>query len=266
MSQIIKIIIVILMGGGILLIFLRYIENHTLFYPTKDIAYSPDRMGLKFEDLFFTTDDGVKIKGWFVPCVGAKRTILFCHGNAGNIGHRVEKLKFFNDMGCNVFIIDYRGYGKSNGAPSEAGFYKDAEAAYDHLLSRGIAPDQIIGYGESIGGAVIVDLASKKRMRGIILDSTFSSVKDMVRVSYGFVPHWLFRSRFDSESKIKSITIPKLIIHSVNDEIVPLQLGRKLYDAASSPKEFLEIYGGHNSNFYESNDILRKKIGGFVGN
>ena len=247
-----------------LLLFLRYIETRTLFYPTKEISFLPDRANLKFQGVFFKTSDNVKLNGWFVHSEGSEYTILFCHGNAGNISHRIEKLKFFNELGCSVFIIDYRGYGKSQGRPSEGGFYKDAKAAYKYLLSRRIFPDQIIGYGESIGGAVIVDLASREKMKAIILDSTISSVKDMIKCTYPFVPYWVFSSRFDSESKIKSIKIPKLIIHSLNDEIVPYQLGKKLYEASPEPKDFLQIQGGHNSNFYESEELLRKKIGDFI--
>ncbi|MDD5120873.1 MAG: alpha/beta hydrolase [Candidatus Omnitrophica bacterium] len=259
-----KITIAALILFGLLLLFLRYIETRTLFYPTKEIPAFPDRASLEYQDVFFKTTDNLEINGWFVPCKDAQYTILFCHGNAGNISHRIGKLKFFNKLGYSVFIIDYRGYGKSQGRPSEAGFYKDAKAAYNYLLSLGISADQIIGYGESIGGAVIVDLAWKEKMKALILDSTLSSVKDMIKYSYPFVPYWVFSSRFDSESKIKSVKIPKLIIHSINDEIVPFQLGKRLYEASPEPKEFLQIYGGHNSNFYESEDSLRSKIGDFI--
>jgi len=261
---ILKMTIAALLIIGLLLSFLRYIETRTLFYPTKEIPSFPDRANLEFQDVFFKTTDNVKLNGWFVPSKDAEYTILFCHGNAGNISHRIEKIKFFNDLGYSVFIIDYRGYGKSQGRPSEIGFYKDAKAAYNYLLSRGIPANQIIGYGESIGGAVIVDLALKEKMKAVILDSTLSSVKDMIKCTYPFVPYWVFSSRFDSESKIKSIRIPKLIIHSINDEIVPFQLGKKLYEVSPEPKDFLQIYGGHNSNFYESEELLRKKIGDFI--
>lgn len=249
---------------GLLLLFLRYIETRTLFYPTKEITAFPDRANLEYKDVYFKTSDNIKINGWFIPCKDSKFLILFCHGNAGNISHRIGKVKFFHELGCSVFIIDYRGYGKSEGRASEAGFYKDAEAAYKYLLSQGISTEQIIGYGESIGGAVIVDLASKDEMKAIILDSTLTSVRDMIKSTYSFIPYWVFSSRFDSERKIKSIKVPKLIIHSINDEIVPFQLGTKLYEAAFEPKEFLKIYGGHNSNFYESEGILKEKVGNFL--
>jgi len=244
--------------------YLRYIEKRSIFFPTKEIEYFPKESGLGFEDVLFKTSDNVELNGWFLPYQGARQTILFCHGNAGNISHRVEKLSFFNNIGCSVFIFDYRGYGKSKGSPSEKGFYRDAAGAYNYLLSRGINPQQIIGYGESIGGAVIIDLAYHNKLKGLIVDSVFSSVKDMVKIIYPFLPHWLLASRFDSVSKIKSVNTPKLIIHSINDEIVPYKLGRKIFDAAAQPKEFLQIHGGHNSCFYESENILREKIADFI--
>ncbi len=261
-----KITIVVLTACGLLIIFLRYIEVKTIFYPDKEVTIFPDQVKLGFQDVFFETSDNLKINAWMILSRNAKYTILFFHGNAGNISHRIEKIKFFNDLECNVFIVDYRGYGRSQGKPSEAGLYKDAQAAYAYLVSKGILANQIIGYGESIGGAVVVDLARQKKMKAIILDSTLSSLKDMVKYSYPFIPYWVFASRFDSESKIKVIKIPKLIIHSVNDEIVPFIFGKKLYIATPEPKQFLQIHGGHNSNFYEAVDILREGISGFIKN
>lgn len=248
----------------ILVIYFRYIESRSVFYPTKEIEYSPKELGLDFQEVFFKAQDNSELHGWFVPAKDARYTILFCHGNAGNISHRVEKLKFFHALGCNVFIFDYRGYGLSKGRPSEKAVYVDVKGAYDYLLSRTIPPEQIIGYGESIGTAVIIDLAVKHKMRGLIIDSAMSSAKDMVKTIYPFLPYWVFSSRFDSENKIKAISIPKLIIHSINDEIVPFRLGKKLYDNAPKPKEFLQIHGGHNSCFFESEGILREKIADFL--
>jgi len=257
---------ILIIGGVFVLIvaYLRYIEKRSLFFPTREIEFSPKEVWLEYEDVFFKTDDGVEINAWFIPAKDARFTILFSHGNAGNISHRIEKLKFFHDLGCNVLIFDYRGYGKSNGSPSEAGFYKDIQAAYGYLLSRNIAAEDIVGYGESIGGAVTIDLASKKKLKALVVDCTFSNAPDMVKVAYPFLPYWVFASRWDSLDKIKSISVPKLMIHSVNDEIVPFKLGRKLFDAAPNPKEFLSIRGGHNSCFFESKDILREKMSEFI--
>lgn len=249
---------------ALVVIYLRYIEKRSLFYPSREIEYLPKDSGMSFEDVFFKTPDNLELNGWFVPAKDTRYTILFCHGNAGNISHRLEKVKFFQELGNNVFIFDYRGYGRSKGAPSEKGLYNDAQGAYNYLLSRKIAPGQIIGYGESIGGAVIIDLASKNTLGGLIIDSSISNTKDMVKIIYPFLPYWVLSSRWDSVNKIKSITIPKLIIHSINDEIVPYRLGRKLFESAAEPKEFLQIRGGHNSCFFESTQILKERIADFL--
>lgn len=250
---------------GLTVIYLRYIERRTIFFPMKEIEYLPNQMGLESEEIFFKTSDNIDINGWFISRPNARYTILFCHGNAGNISHRLEKLKFFHTLGLNVFIFDYRGYGKSKGNPSEKGIYQDTQASYQYLLSRKINPTQIIGFGESLGCAAIIDLVFRRELGGLIIEGGFSSAKDMVRAIYSpLLPYWIFASRFDNINKIKSVKEPKLIIHSINDEIVHYRLGKKLYDAASVPKEFLQIRGGHNSCFFESEAILKEKIANFL--
>src|SRR3990167_2105214 len=197
----------------LIVVYLRYVEKKSLFYPENKIAYTPEASGMRYSEVNFEASDGYMLNGWLIVGPAAKYTVLFAHGNAGNISHRIEKLKFFSKLGCNVFIFDYRGYGRSQGRPSEKGFYLDIAAAYEYLISRGIAPENIIGYGESLGGAVIIDGAVKKRMAALIIDSSFTSAKDMIKFLYPFLPHWVFASRFDSVQKIKTIGIPKLIIH-----------------------------------------------------
>ncbi len=257
-------IVLLLLFLGAVIIYLRYIEKRSLFYPSRELELTPEQAFLKYEEVNFDSRGKVKLNGWFITSRENKYTILFCHGNAGNISHRIEKIIFFNKLGCNVFIFDYRGYGKSQGAPSENGLYSDAHAAYNYLLSRGTRPEQVIGYGESLGGAVIIDLAFKNKLGAVIVDSVFSSTKDMVNRIYPVLPYWFLSSRFDSFKKIQSIQIPKLIIHSINDEIVPYQFGQKVYNAADGCKEFLQVHGGHNSCFYESVELYREKISGFL--
>src|SRR3989338_8252569 len=157
LQQILFFIVVI----AIVITYVRYIERKTIFFPSREIEYTPKELGLEFEEVFFKTKDNLELWGWFLPAQDTQYNLLFCHGNAGNISHRIEKLRFFHDLGLNIFIFDYRGYGKSKGQPSEKGLYRDAKAAYDYLLSMNIKPDQIIGYGESLGGTVIIDLASE---------------------------------------------------------------------------------------------------------
>lgn len=246
------------------IVYLRYAERRATFFPFPAIEATPREIGLSYEDVSFETTDGQSLNGWFISAKGAYFTVLFTHGNGGNISHRLDKIKFFNDAGCNIFIIDYRGYGKSTGKPYEKGMYLDGEAAYDWLIKRGIQPQQIIGYGESIGGAVIVNLALHRKFSGIILDGTPASSRDMAGEMMPYVPYWLFSSRWDTVGKIKSITAQKLLIYSINDEIVPYKQGRKNFDAAAGPKEFLQIHGSHNIGFLESKDIWSKKIMDFL--
>ncbi|MDD5156322.1 MAG: alpha/beta hydrolase [Candidatus Omnitrophica bacterium] len=262
--KIIRLFLILSAGVILILLYLRYIEKNTVFHPMKEIEYTPKELGLVYQDISFKAPDGVILSGWLVPCQNARYTVLFAHGNAGNISHRIEKIKFFHTLGCSVFIFDYRGYGKSKSSPSEKGLYEDAQGAYNYLLSTGVRPQDIIGYGESLGGSAIIDLASRNKLAALITDSAISSAKDMVKVIYPFLPYWVFSVRLDSVDKIKSITIPKLIIHSSNDEIVPYQLGEKLYEAAPQPKEFLKIHGGHNSGFFESEPLLKTKIAAFI--
>ncbi len=254
--------LVIFLVAGFL--FLRYFENHFIFYPTKEVQIFPKDRGLDFEDIFFKTNDTIKLNAWFIPSPKAKFTILFCHGNAGNISHRLEKILFLHSLSCNVFIFDYRGYGLSKGRPSEKGLYLDTRAAYEYLVSRGIRQEEIIGYGESIGSAAIIDLASTQPIAALITEGAFSSGKDMARNAFPFLPYWIFSLRLDSERKIKSVKIHKLLIHSLNDEIVPFEMGSKLYNAAPEPKEFLKVQGGHNSCFFDSQELLKEKMSEFL--
>ena len=249
---------------GLAWIYLKHIENTALFQPEEKIESSPKELGLDFQDIFFKTSDNVMLDGWFIPANNAQYTILFCHGNAGNISHRLDKIKFFNDLGCNVFIFDYRGYGKSKGSPSEKGLYIDVKSAYEYLLSRPINAQEIIGFGESLGGAIIIDLAFKNKIRALITENTFSNVKDMAKFIYPLIPYRVFSSRLDSLGKIKSITIPKFMICSLDDEVIPYKLSKKLYDAAPAPKELMEIRGGHNESFLDSARVIKERIGGFL--
>ncbi|MCP4650727.1 MAG: alpha/beta hydrolase [PVC group bacterium] len=241
----------------------RYLERSALYYPEKEIVLKPNDVGLAFEEVHFTAKDKVKLHGWYIPAKDAQTSLIFCHGNGGNISHRMDKILLFNNLGVNMFIFDYRGYGKSKGRSSEAGFYNDAEAAYKYLKSRGDAGRKIIIYGESLGGAVAVDLAAKVPVAGLILESTFTNVLDMAKVVYPLLPGFLVQSKFDSLSKIKTIDVPKLCMHSQDDNIVPFRLGKKLFDAASEPKQFLEIYGAHNDSFLNSEEEIKIKLRNF---
>ncbi|MFH1768224.1 MAG: alpha/beta hydrolase [Candidatus Omnitrophota bacterium] len=259
--------VIVYLIGFILLFkgYIKYIESKSIFFPSQEIENTPSIFGLKYEDIFIPAPDGIKLNAWFIPSEGSKYTLLFFHGNAGNISTRLDKIQILNSINTNVFIVDYRGYGLSEGKSNEKNAYTDAEIAYDYLINeRKLQPSNIIVYGESLGGAMAVDLAAKKKIKGIILEGTFSSGTDMGRVIYPFIPRFLFSKILDSIGKIRQIDVPKLVIHSQEDEVVPFKLGKKLFDSADPPKQFVKIHGGHNSAFLDSQDIYVSAIAAFL--
>ncbi|MFH1457565.1 MAG: alpha/beta hydrolase [Candidatus Omnitrophota bacterium] len=262
-----KIAYLILLGAVLMMVYIKYIESRAVFFPEKKIEFTPLEFNLPFEDVVFNTQDGLKLNGWFIAQSNAKYTLLFFHGNAGNIGHRLEKLLALRSSGTDIFIIDYRGFGKSGGRVSEKGVYLDARAAYDYLVeNRHIPPGQIILYGESLGTAVAIDLAAQGKVKAIIVEGGFSRGRDMAARMYPFLPHFLFSDSYNSLEKIEKIEVPKLFIHSRDDEVVPLELARKLYHASPSPKEFVELNGGHNSAFLDSQEKYISAINSFISN
>jgi fermentation-respiration switch protein FrsA (DUF1100 family) len=204
-------------------------------------------MGLAYEDVYFKTADGLTLNAWFLKNPKATSTLIFAHGNAGNISDRLLKVRFFYNLGLNVFIFDYRGYGNSEGKPTENGIYLDAQAAYDYLQSRGdLNMKNIVAYGASLGGVVAIDLATHRPIAALVVESTITSAPDMARKLYPFIPSVLMSIKFNSLFKVKTITIPKLFMHSPQDTVVPFAMGQRLFAAAHEPKEFLQISGGHN--------------------
>ena len=244
---------------------IRYLEKKNLYFPLKTIEANPGDIGLYYEDIILTTGDGVDINFWYIPADDSIATIIFCHGNGGNISHRLEKIRLLNGIGLNVLIFDYRGYGSSGGSPSEEGLYLDAGAVFGYLVNiRKVPSDRLIVYGESLGAAVAIDLAGKHNLAGIIIEGGFSSVKEMGKRVFPFIPGFIYKSRFDSLTGIKDVKVPKLFFHAREDEIVPLELGRKIYDAASGPKEFIQIDGGHNDAFHVSEEMYLREIESFT--
>lgn len=210
---------------------LMIFEDRLIFFPTKDgVGPSPG------EDVWLTTSDGVRIHGWYLPHPAARATILHLHGNAGNLEDRRDLVRNLRDLGVNVLAIDYRGYGKSDGSPDEAGVYRDTRAAYDWLLTKTSA-DRIVVHGESVGGAPACELAATAPCGGLIVQSAFTSARDMAPRVLPWFPRWLVRTKFDNRDKVARITVPKLFIHSRKDEIIPFDMGETLFAAAAEPKE-----------------------------
>ena len=236
----------VVMGG--MMVFEEAFEFFPSRYP--DGIWQP--AGLKFEDAWFEAADGTKLHGWYVPCEHAKAAVLFSHGNGGNLTHRDDLLRVLHArVRVSVLIYDYRGYGRSQGKPSEAGILADARAARAWLAAREkLDPRKLVMMGESLGGAVAVDLAVREGARALVLQSTFSSLPDVAGYHYPWLPvHWMMRTRLDSRRKIGQYHGPLLQTHGDADTIVPIQFGRRLFEAANEPKQFL-VLPGHNHNDY----------------
>ncbi|MCC7487142.1 MAG: alpha/beta hydrolase [Burkholderiales bacterium] len=228
-------------------------QSRLIYFPGigREMAATPRAYGLDFEAVTIATEDGERLHAWWVPAEHARGTVLFFHGNAGNISHRLEYLEMFHRLRYSTLIVDYRGYGLSTGAPSETGTYRDAAAAWEYLRhGRAARPGDIVIMGESLGGAVAAWLAARERPRAVILASTFTSVPDLGAELYPFLPVRLVsRFRYDTIEAVRSIRAPILIAHSPEDDIVPYRHGRALHAAAAEPKAFLELSGGHNDGF-----------------
>lgn len=260
-----RIVIRILVLLVIVLLGVRLLEKRSIYFPMRKLRGNPSDMQLEYQEIYFNTADNKKIQAWFIPNKNAELTILFSNGNAGNISYRLEKISILHDLGVNIFIYDYRGYGRSQGSPSESGLYRDIRGAYDYLVNNlGVSSDKIVLYGESLGGAVAIDLASQKPVRALITEGTFASVKEMARKILPFIPTFIYASRFDNLTKIADIDCEKLIIHSKDDRIIPFSQGKSLFKAASQPKILLKLKGGHNTSFLDSAKEYRQGIKSFL--
>jgi len=254
----------------IFVVALRLMENSMIYFPVKypEGFWQPAAFGVTIEDCFFTAQDGVKLHGWYAPQEGARQTLLWCHGNAGNISHRLDQMKMLlGRVKANIFILGYRGYGRSQGSPGEEGLYKDAQAAYDYLVSqKNVKASQVVIYGQSLGGAVAIDLALARPCAGLIIESSFTSAKDMAKHLYSFLPmHYFMGVRFDSAAKIAQLHRPVLIMHGTRDEVIPFELGQRLFSAANEPKEFYPIQGAtHNDPYLVGGEAYYAKMQEFI--
>jgi len=232
----------------------RVQEKSALFFPAGDLNVTPADLGHEYEDVFFRSGR-YRLHGWFFPGPGAG-VVLWLHGNAGNIADRLDQaLVMKEELGVSSFLIDYRGYGKSEGSPSEKGLYKDAAAAFEWLqVQKRTDPLSVILYGHSLGTAVAVDLALDKGREagGLVLESPFTSARDMARMVYGGFPvDWLMSLKLDNVGRVGNVSAPVLVIHGVDDTTIPFGMGQEVFDAAPEPKTFLPIPGADHSDCYE---------------
>ncbi len=250
--------------AGTLFLFIRWFERKNLYFPTRRIEITPEDVGLHYEDVFFETEDGLKLHGWFIPS-NSKRVLIFCHGNGGNISHRIELISILHNIGLNVFIFDYRGYGKNPGITTEKGTILDALGAYEYIRKLGTEPECIILYGRSLGANIVIELASMVDAGILISEGGFTSVMDVAKDIYRIrPPGFLIHNKYNALDKISNVTIPTLIIHGRNDEFIPIKHGERLYKAAKEPKEFFEIKGGHNDGFIVTGEEYKVKIENFI--
>jgi fermentation-respiration switch protein FrsA (DUF1100 family) len=222
---------------------------------------------LPLEDVWFPAADGARLFGWYVESRATDAVLLWCHGNGGNIIHRLDNLRYLHQLGLSVFLFDYRGYGKSQHLlPSESGLYQDALGAYDYLTrTRMIRAERLIVFGRSLGAAVAGELASQKAAAGLILESPFPSVEAVAQVYYGRLPvHWLLGAEYRLIDRLPHLSLPKLVIHGNRDRIIPIALGRRVFEAAKAPKEWFEIAGAdHNDTYVVGGSAYFRRLADF---
>jgi uncharacterized protein len=251
-TSIIYLCIVFCLVTAVFWVFYDRIERFFVFYPFASLDYQPDGRRYPYSSVYFHAQDGEKLHGWFFPGPKGAPVLLFCHGNAGNISHRLENIELLLESGLGVFIFDYRGYGNSTGKPSENGVYMDGLGAFDWLTTDGgVSPDDVVAFGRSLGAAVALETALERRMRAVVIESPFISTREMAKTMFPFMlltP--ILPENFNNRRKIQAIKIPILVIHGDRDRIVPFSMGERLYRLAPEPKRFHRIPGaGHNDTY-----------------
>ncbi|MHC4293244.1 MAG: alpha/beta hydrolase [Planctomycetota bacterium] len=256
MTVILPILAVLFIAYVIMALALFFMQPHFVYFPTHELEYTPRDLDLDFEEVTFETDDGIKLNAWYIPAPDASIVILFFHGNGGNISHRLDSINLFYEMGLNCFVFDYRGYGLSEGKLTEQGTYIDACTAYQWLRNeKKFEPQNIIFFGRSLGASIASQLAGEVEARSLVIESAFTSVIDIGRKLYPYLPvRWFARFYYPTIDYIKKVNCPVMIIHSYEDEMIPFEFGLKLHEAANEPKKFIEISGSHNDGFITSGD------------
>lgn len=247
-------------------VYLFLFQHRFVYFPEKQIHHNPSDVGLAYEEINFQSRDHVRLSGWFIPAENPKGTILFCHGNAGNMGDRLGTMTKCHELGFNFFIFDYRGYGKSEGKLSEAGTYHDALGAWNYLINKkGETPDKIIIYGRSLGAGVASWLATQVKPACLIIEAAFTSVQDIGAETYPFFPvRFLSRFHYPTKKNLSKVDTPVLVLHSTDDTVIPFHHGEKLFAAAKEPKAFVKMAGEHANGFLVSGKIYDDGIRAFL--
>ncbi len=250
-------------GMGVLLYVL---QSHLVYVPQRKMVATPEDIALAYQDVVFTSADGVRLSGWWLPGEKPRGVVLFCHGNGGNISHLLERIRVFHDLGLSTFVFDYRGYGLSEGAPTEQGTYLDAEAAWNYLVrEQGVEAGEILVYGWSLGGPIATWLAQRHTPAKLVLESTFTSIPDLGQDLYPLFPaRLLSRYEYNTLDCLSRVSCPLLVVHSLEDDLIPFAHGRRLYEAARGPRKFLEIAGEHGDGFMWSAEPYKEALDGFI--
>lgn len=254
----------ILVGGYVLILIWVYLAQGRMVFlpgePGRTLTATPESIGLAYDPVSLVTSDRIRLDGWFVPSPRERAVVAFFHGNAGNISHRMDTLRIFHELGLSVLIVDYRGYGQSEGSPSENGLYRDGEAVWDYLQNtRKIPAESIVLVGRSLGSAVAARLAAHHQPGALVLESPLISVPELGQAIYPYLPiRWLAKYRFPTLEFTAQARCPTLVIHSPDDNIVPITHGQRVFAAASGPKHFLELKGGHNASHIEDEPGYRE--------
>lgn len=242
-------------------------QSRLIYFPTHGAGMTPADLNLRYERAALTTSDGVTIVGWYVPAESPRGTVLIFHGNAGNLSDVLLDFSQWRRLGFNVFGVDYRGFGESEGSPSERGLYLDAEAAWNYVVeTRGEEPRRVVFFGRSLGGAVAIDLASRHEPGALVVESTFTTLPEVGAVHYPLLPvRLLARHRYESVRKVPGIRCPKLFLHGRDDALIPIRLGRQLFEAAGEPKAFLETGGDHVTAGAFYNEETTEEVSRWLG-
>ncbi len=246
--------------------FMFFDQASFIYFPERPYDATPASVGLRYEDVRLSAGDGVALAAWWVPAETPRGAVVMAHGNGGNMSHRLDKIGLFHDLGYGVMAFDYRGYGASEGRPTEEGTYADMAAAVDHATTvRGTSRARLVLYGESLGGAVAVEEAVRRAPAALVVDSSFTSVPAMASHYYPWLPtRLLLRFRYDSLSRMAGLKCPVLVLHSPQDDVVPFAMGRQLFAAAPEPKAFAELVGGHNTGGLMAAPDAQKALAAFL--